>query len=146
MSTLIKVKKLYEDAKIPTRATAGSSGWDVYAYMKLYHRHDIMPGERFKVSVGVAVEIPFGYEIQFRGRSGLAFKRGIVGYNGTIDSDYRGEIFGLLFNQSYMNYTVNHGDKIGQLVVQKIPEVDFIEVAELSETDRGVKGFGSSGR
>lgn len=142
----IKVKKLYPDAKMPTRATAGSAGWDVYAYMPHIPVSCIQAGARLKVSIGVSVEIPAWYEIQFRGRSGLAFNNGVVGYNGTIDSDYRGEMFGLLFNQSFYNYNVSHGDKVGQLIVNKLPEVEFIEVAELSETERGNGGFGSTGR
>ncbi len=145
----VKVKKLYPDAKMPIRATSGSAGWDVYAYVEGQQKdvgQFIRPGERIAVSVGVSVEIPPGYEIQFRGRSGLAFKSGIVSYNGTIDSDYRGEMKALLFNNSFQNFVFRHGDRVGQLIVNKLPEVEFVEVEELSETDRGNGGFGSSGR
>lgn len=152
----LKVKKLYPDAHIPTRAHPGDSGLDLRA-----HLHGIpltlYPEQTVKIGTGIAVELPpawrdrfhdlaCGYEAQVRGRSGLSSK-GIIacGGVGTVDNGYRGEIGVALTNTGTQPYVVNHGDKIAQLVVVPVVYPDVEEVTELSSTPRGDKGFGSTG-
>lgn len=159
----LKVKKLYPDAHIPTRAHPGDSGLDLRAYF--WHGPEpvtIYPGQTVKFGTAIAVELPepelayarngswaevVGYEAQVRGRSGLSSK-GIIacGGIGTVDNGYRGEIGVALTNTgSTEKFVVNHGDKIAQLVVVPVVYPDIEEVTELSETPRGDKGFGSTG-
>ena len=138
------MKKLTKTATLPTKATEGSSGYGLYSDVEIH----ISPGERRIISTGISVELPPGYELQVRSRSGLAAKRGLVTLNspGTIDSDYRGEIKGLLYNSSKTKYqTIFQGDRIAQLVLQKVPVCEYYEVEELSDTSRGTGGFGSTG-
>lgn len=140
----IKVKRLTETAKLPTKATSGSAGWDIYAdkFEKVNWDNTFI----IKIGTGLAFEIPQGFEIQVRPRSGLS-KKGVVAVLGTIDSDYRGEVCVLLDASRVMEKTaINYGDRIAQLVIQKIPEVEFNEVTELTETERGAGGFGSTGK
>lgn len=135
----IKVKKLYHSVRFPTKATEGSSGYDLYVHYTVHLKDSPVDF----IHTGLAVAIPPGYEGQIRSRSGLSSK-GITVVNspGTIDSDYRGEIIILLTNK---HGNVKIGDRVAQLVIQKIPEVNLIEVDELDETKRGIKGIGSSG-
>ncbi len=106
------------------------------------------PLERRLIPTGLSVELPLGYEMQVRPRSGLAFKKGITVLNspGTIDADYRGEIGVLLINLSDQDFEINSGERIAQLVIAKHESPLMIEVAELSSTDRGTGGFGSTGK
>jgi dUTP pyrophosphatase len=145
MSLSIKVRKEYSDAVLPTRATDCAAGWDLYAYIP-HAKWEMYPGERFVVKTGISIEIPEGYEGQIRPRSGMAAKQGLVACFGTIDSDYRGLIGVNLFNHSFSSATIEHGQRIAQLVISPVLEVQFEEALELSETERGSKGFGSSGR
>lgn len=151
----IKVKKLYPDAKIPEKQTLFSAGADLYSISDV----TLNAGEAVLVKCGIAVEIPEGYEMQIRPRSGLALNEGIVILNspGTIDSDYRGEIGVIMYLTGKINwanngtirdgwYCIKKGDRIAQAVICKLPEVSYVEVLEeLSNTERGVGGFGHTG-
>lgn len=131
---------------LPTYATTGSSGLDIRA--NLNTPIVLEPFNRVLVPTGLFVEIPQGFEAQIRPRSGLAIKQGITCLNtpGTIDADYRGEIQIILINLSKETATINHGDRIAQMVFAKIEQVHFIEVQTINETLRGKGGFGSTGK
>ena len=143
----VKIKKLYEDSKVPQYATEGSSGVDLCAYLDSYPRFTLNPNDSCLFPTGICMEIPVGYEGQVRPRSGLAVKYGITVLNtpGTIDADYRGEIKVCLLNTSNIPYTIHHGDRIAQMVFAKVEKAEFEEVGELQSTDRGDGGFGSTG-
>ena len=143
----VKIKKLYEDSKVPQYATEGSSGVDLYAYLEGYQSVVLKPNERWLFPTGISMEIPVGYEGQVRPRSGLAVKHGITVLNtpGTIDEDFRGEIKVCLYNTSPLPYVINHGDRIAQMVFAKVEKAEFEEVSELQSTDRGDGGFGHTG-
>lgn len=131
---------------LPDYATSGSSGVDIRAYLE--HPITIKPSERILVPTGLFVEIPEGYEIQIRPRSGLAIKQGITCLNtpGTIDADYRGEIKVILINLSAEEHTIQSGDRIAQMVLQKVERIEWVAADTLDETERGAGGFGSTGR
>jgi len=139
----LKVKKLVEDAIIPTYATEGSAGFDLYSTDEFI----INPSERFLVSTGIAFDIPSDYEIQIRPRSGLASKFGITVLNspGTIDSDFRGPVSIILYNSGHTSYRINKGDRIAQGVLARVDKATFEEVGKLSTTIRNESGFGSTG-
>jgi len=128
----------------PSYSTVNSAGMDIRAFLK--KEKTILPGEKTIIDTGVFVEIPTGYEIQIRPRSGLAFKNGITVLNtpGTIDSDYRGEVKVILINLSKEKFIINNGDRIAQMVVKKYEQVTWQEVDSVSETERK-GGFGSTG-
>lgn len=130
---------------LPNYATIGSSGIDIYANVNDTITLNCL--ERALIPTGLFLEIPIGYEAQIRPRSGLAIKQGITCLNtpGTIDSDYRGEIKVILINLSNEAVSINNGDRIAQMVFQKIETVAFNEVIEINETKRGLGGFGSTG-
>ena len=130
---------------LPAYATLGSSGMDIRA--SIAEPMVLQPAERVLVPTGLFVEIPLGYEIQIRPRSGLAIKQGITCLNtpGTIDADYRGEIKVILINLSAEPQTILPGARIAQMVVQKVEQVQWVAVSELSGSDRGSGGFGSTG-
>lgn len=130
---------------IPQYATSGSAGMDVRAFLD--ETVIIKAGEFKLIPTGIYVEIPVGYEIQIRARSGLAIKSGICLINGigTIDADYRGEIGVGLVNLSKEDFVVNNGDRIAQMVLNKYETIDFELVDDLSKTERGDGGFGSTG-
>lgn len=134
-----------EGVKLPEYATIGSSGMDVRANIK----EPITLGslERALIPTGIRAEIPEGYEIQVRPRSGLALKHGIGMANsiGTIDSDYRGDIGVILVNLSKEPFTINPNDRIAQLVLAKVEKMELIEVKEIKETTRGAGGYGHTG-
>lgn len=129
---------------LPKYQTAFSAGMDLYA--NLDEPVTMKPLERKLISTGLLIELPQGYEAQVRPRSGLAIKNGITVLNtpGTIDADYRGEIGVILVNLSAESFTVNDGDRIAQMVIAKHETAMWDEVDELSETDRGAGGFGST--
>jgi len=131
--------------ELPAYATIGSSGMDIRAFIS--EPLVLQPSERVLVPTGLFVEIPLGYEIQIRPRSGLAIKQGITCLNtpGTIDADYRGEIKVILINLSKEPQTILPADRIAQMVVQKVEQVQWVPVNELSDSDRGSGGFGSTG-
>lgn len=130
----------------PEYATQGSSGMDIRA--NLEHPLQIQPMERLMVPTGLFVEIPQGYEIQIRPRSGMAIKQGITCLNtpGTIDADYRGEIKVILINLSNEPQIIQSGDRIAQMVLQKVERIEWKKTDQLNETDRGSGGFGSTGK
>jgi dUTP pyrophosphatase len=145
----IKIKRLSEDfvdVPLPTYATDGSSGMDVRAAVKEYI---IIPsGKVALVPTDFSVEIPEGYEIQVRPRSGLAAKHniGILNSPGTIDSDYRGEVKIILMNFGNEDFTISRGERIAQLVVSKIYKALLRESNNLSSSKRGEGGFGHTGK
>jgi len=141
----LKFKKLHPDAKIPSYATSGSAGMDIRSIEDV----TIGPNRTMIVSTGIAADIPDGYEIQVRPRSGLALKHGITVLNtpGTIDSDYTGEIKVILHNVRDEAYKVNKGDRIAQLVIGRVIKLPIEEVDEITKkTERGSGGFGSTGK
>lgn len=131
---------------LPFYATPGSSGLDLKA--SLDEEVILQPMERLLVPTGLFIELPYGYEAQVRPRSGLAVKQGITCLNtpGTIDSDYRGEIKILLINLSGENQSIQPGDRIAQLVVQKYEKIEWEQVEMLTATERNSGGFGSTGK
>jgi len=133
-------------AVIPEYKTEGAAGADVCAFLE--SSITIKVTERKLIPTGIRVEIPAGYEIQVRPRSGLALKYGVTVLNapGTIDSDYRGEIGVVLVNLGSENFTVNNGDRIAQLVCAKFERARFVRSLGLSGTDRGDGGYGSTGQ
>ncbi|MFX1561539.1 MAG: dUTP diphosphatase [Promethearchaeota archaeon] len=140
----VHVKRLSPDAKMPKTAKEGDVAFDLFSIIN----YELRPGERFAVPTGIAVEIPPGYEGQVRPRSGLALKEGITVLNtpGTIDSGYRGEVKTIMINHNNEPFKITKGMRISQLAIRPVPIVEFIEVDELSDTERGEGGFGSTGR
>jgi dUTP pyrophosphatase len=139
----LPIRRLREDAVLPERAYAGDAGLDLAAC----ERHELGPGERATVGTGLAVAIPEGYAGFVQPRSGLAARHGLTVVNspGLVDSGYRGEIRVVLLNTDAREpFVVEPGMRIAQLVVLPVPELDPVEVEELPETERGVRGFGSS--
>jgi len=130
---------------LPKYETAVSAGIDLRA--NLAKAYTLQPLERTLVQTGLFLEIPAGYEAQVRPRSGLALKKGITVLNtpGTIDADYRGEIGVILVNISNQPFVINDGERIAQLVFARVEQAEFLEVEELSTTERGAGGFGSTG-
>jgi dUTP pyrophosphatase len=143
--TKIQIKKLSNEVLTPKYETSGSSGMDIAAYID----KDVVinSGDKALVPTGFSLSIPHGYEVQIRPRSGLAVKKGITVLNtpGTIDSDYRGEVKVVLINLSKDKFIVKKGERIAQMVVCPIEQVSVEEVKELSGTNRGTGGFGSTG-
>jgi dUTP pyrophosphatase len=135
----MRIKLLAEQYK-PEYKTSGSSGADLHA------RGDwnIQPSKTIKIPLGVCFEIPVGYEVQIRPRSGLSAK-GIYCAFGTVDCDYRGEVSVVVTNNSKKMFSVHDGDRICQMVYAPVTQVDFDTVDELSDTERGTNGFGSTG-
>ena len=131
---------------LPVYSTSGSSGMDVYA--AVHNPVAIKPGNMELIPTNLSVEIPEGYEIQVRPRSGLAAKYGIgiVNAPGTIDSDYRGEIKIILINFGKEDFIIQPGDRIAQFVVSKVYTAKFEEVKTLNNTKRGEGGFGHTGK
>ena len=132
-----------EGLPLPSRATAHSAGMDLVAAVEV----TIAPGERKLVATGLKVAVPEGYELQLRPRSGLALKHGISLPNtpATIDADYRGELQVILINFGSEPFDVKRGDRIAQMMVQRVEPVSFREVDALPESGRGAGGFGSTG-
>lgn len=140
----LRIKKTHPNAIIPTRKKAGDSGLDLHALLPDGDYRWIGMGERARIMTGIAIELPEGYEGQVRPRSGMAAE-GIVCSFGTIDNGYRGDIGVTLFNNSFGPWRVRNGDRIAQLVICPVAYPTVVEVEELSETERGADGFGSTG-
>ncbi len=140
-----RISEEFKDILLPEYATAGSSGMDLRA--ALNSAVEIKSGEFAMIATNLIVEIPHGYEIQVRPRSGLAAKYGIGVLNspGTIDSDYRGEVKVILFNFGKESFVINRGDRIAQMILSKVYTAEINESDELNETARGEGGFGHSG-
>jgi dUTP pyrophosphatase len=147
MATL-RIRRLphAHDLPLPAYETAGAAGLDLRAALPEGPLR-LEPGERLLVPTGLVLELPVGTEGQVRPRSGLALRHGVTLLNtpGTIDADYRGEVKVILINHGQRTFTVEHGDRIAQLVVAAVLQAEIVEVAELSETTRGAGGFGSTG-
>ncbi len=146
---LIRIKRLdekFNDIPLPHYSTEGSSGMDIRAAVE--NEFVISPGKVVLVPTNLSVEIPTGYEIQVRPRSGLAAKHGIGILNtpGTIDADYRGEVKIIMMNFSEEEFIINRGDRIAQLVVAKVYKAELVESEELIDTQRGSGGFGHTGK
>lgn len=140
---IVNVKKLHENAVLPTYGSEFSAGADLYAVEACV----IPPSETRLIHTGLAMEIPEGYAGLIYARSGLASKRGLAPANkvGVVDADYRGEVMVALHNHSLVEQTIACGERIAQLVVAPFLKVDFSETDELTSTVRGVGGFGSTG-
>jgi dUTP pyrophosphatase len=131
---------------LPSYATAGSSGMDIRANLEMPKA--LQPFERILISTGLFIELPAGYEAQIRPRSGLALKHGITCLNspGTVDSDYRGEIKIILINLSQEEQVIQPGDRIAQMIIQKVEQIEWKETQELEVTVRNAGGFGHTGK
>jgi dUTP pyrophosphatase len=140
---VIRVKRLRPNAKLPFRATSGATGYDLYACLDA----DLQVGhEPKRVPTGIAIEAPPGHDVQIRPRSGLS-AQGVMAAFGTIDSDYRGELLVTLYALPYRgSHIVHNGDRIAQLVINRIEDVPLQEVGELAASERGTDGHGSTGR
>ncbi|MFV0484853.1 MAG: dUTP diphosphatase [Candidatus Saccharimonadales bacterium] len=140
----MKIKKMRDGAVLPKYQTNGAAGFDFHACIG--EPLVMKPGSTATIPTGVGVEIPEGYELQVRPRSGLAYKHDVVMFNsiGTIDSDFRGEMLMKLANYGEKDFVVEPEMRIAQGIVAKVERVEWLEVEELSETDRS-GGFGSTG-
>ena len=141
----LKIKRLHHHAKLPRRATPGSTGFDIFACID--EGAVTLVGTQPKlIPTGIAIEVPRGYDVQIRPRSGLSAK-GVGVTFGTIDSDYRGEILitMYLFGPN-ATFEIKHGDRIAQMIVGTIADLPLVEVEELSPTERGSGGHGSTGK
>lgn len=143
--TLLKIRNTSNNP-LPSYQTAGASGMDLHA--NLSEPVTLGPLERTLIPTGLYVEIPEGFEGQIRARSGLSIKHGLTLINaiGTIDSDYRGELKIPMVNLSNESFTIEHGERVCQLVIMPFERVELREVEVLEESERGVKGFGSTGK
>ena len=140
----VKVLKLKENAILPRYAHPGDAGADVFAAGHVV----LEPGATALVPTGIAIELPHGYEAQVRPRSGLALKHSVSVLNtpGTIDAGYRGEVGVIMINHGREPFEINPGDRIAQMVIKPVLEVEMVEAETLSDTSRGAGGFGSTGR
>lgn len=139
----LRIKRMHDDAKMPLQARAGDAGMDLFSV-----EEQVIPAKAWRlVKTGLQIELPAGTEGQVRPRSGLALKQGITVLNspGTIDEGYRGEVGVVLINHSDVDFTIEKHMRIAQLVVQLVPQVTLVEVSDVTETERGAQGFGSSG-
>ena len=144
---LMQVKIInHSDNQLPQYATTGSSGMDIRAFLSA--PITMKPMERILVPTGLFIELPENQEAQIRPRSGLAIKQGITCLNspGTIDADYRGEIKIILINLSTEEQVINSGDRIAQIIIQKVEKLEWINADELEVSERGAGGFGSTGK
>ena len=141
----ILIKKLSNSVSIPKYETSGSSGMDIAAHIE--NNVTINPGEKVLIPTGFSIAVPRGHEVQIRPRSGLAIKKNITVLNtpGTIDADYRGEIKVIFINFGKEKFVIKNRDRIAQMVVCPVVQASLKEVKELSDTERGSGGFGSTG-
>ena len=139
----IKVKKVHPEGLLPVQASEHAAGFDIHSLFNV----NLIPNEPTLVNTGISLEVPVGYEAQVRIRSGLSSKKGIMLLNGvgTIDADYRGEIFVPLINTQDRSLYIRAGERIAQVIIAPIIPVTYVEVDTLTETKRGDGGFGSTG-
>lgn len=137
----VKVKKLREGAVIPFKAHPTDSGFDLFSAEDV----ELLPWQTKVAPTGLAFELPVGYEMQVRPRSGLSTKTSLKVIIGTVDAGYRGEVGMIVYNANLHSSFIKKGDKIAQAVIQKIPDIEMVEVEELDKGERGVNGFGSTG-
>lgn len=140
----VKIKKVKDDAVIPTYSKYGDAGCDLYSLDEFI----LNPGDICLVHTGIAIEIPYGYEGQIRPRSGKAIKEGLTVVNspGTVDAGYRDEIRVGIINVGGTLAYIGKGDRIAQLIISPVVEAHFVEVDELSDSERGLGGFGHTGK
>lgn len=145
MKTILLIKKANENAVVPVYATEGSAGADLHSCIDA--SLVLKAGEVVIVPTGISMEIPKGFEVQIRSRSGLAAKNGIFVLNspGTIDEDFRGEIKVILANFSKTDFTIENNMRIAQMVLTQYNKADFVIATDLTNTTRGSGGFGSTG-
>jgi dUTP pyrophosphatase len=139
---ILNIKKLNPDAKVPHYAHHDDAGFDLFSIKDV----EVKKGERASISTGIAMEIPEGYVGLIWDKSGIAIKEGIKTVGGVVDSMYRGEIIIGVINFGEKDYIFLKGHKVAQMIIQKKEKVDFEEVNDLSDTARGDKGFGSTGK
>jgi len=144
----INIKRMNKHAIKPTYGSNGAACFDLYACLDTHPKEVVPARKRVAIPTGWAFEIPEGYELQIIPRSGLALKEGVTVLNtpGCVDSDYRGEVMVILYNTDNWPYYVSNGERIAQAKVVPVPKVELIEVDELSMTERGAGGFGSTGK
>jgi dUTP pyrophosphatase len=150
MEVSVKIYNKSENS-LPAYESGGSAGMDLKAFVPEKTILQLKPGERILVDTGLYIELPEGYEAQVRPRSGLALKKGITVLNtpGTIDADYRGSIGVILINLGNDVFEIRNGDRIAQLVLNEVPKIKWDKVSkkeDLSNTTRGLGGFGSTGK
>ncbi|MCL1988153.1 MAG: dUTP diphosphatase [Firmicutes bacterium] len=140
----LKIKKIHKDAILPSKFYPGDAGFDIFSVEET----QVNVGESALIKTGIILELPPQTEAQIRPRSGLALKHAITVLNspGTIDEGYRGEICVILINHGKTAFQVTKGMRIAQMVIQPVLSVDIVEVATISESNRGELGFGSSGK
>jgi dUTP pyrophosphatase len=138
---ILKVKKVQDTAKLPTRAHHDDAGIDLYSCGE----HVVLPGHTAKIPIGVAFEIEEGYVGLIWDKSSIASK-GIITSGGVIDAGYRGEVSVVLQNVTTEPYTFEHGQKVAQMIIQKVEFPNIVEASELSDSKRGTGGFGSTGK
>lgn len=140
--TKVKIVKIHEAAIVPTYGTPLAAGFDLYAVEDV----TLIPGESRLIKTGLKMEIPEGFELQVRPRSGMSLKTTfrVANAPGTVDSDYRGEV--CIIGESHKHYKVSKGDRVAQGVIAPIFQAVFEVTEELSDTDRGSEGFGSTGQ
>ncbi|MEK7581971.1 MAG: dUTP diphosphatase [Patescibacteria group bacterium] len=139
---VLKVKKLKSDAKLPSYGHPGDAGMDIYSC----EEKTLLPQEQTLISTGISIEIPDGYVGLVWDKSGLSTRHGLKTVAGVIDAGYRGEVSIAMANVGSVSYTFKKGEKIAQMLIQKVERTEFEEVKELSETSRGTGGFGSTGK
>jgi len=142
MNQIVKIVKIRSDAHVPSCAHDGDAGLDLCAI----ERTELSPMMPTSVQTGIKMEIPYGYVGLIWDKSGLAIKNGLKILGGVIDAGYRGEIIVGIVNTGSNPYTLEKGDKVAQILIQKVENVDIEEVSELSDTTRGKGGFGSTGK
>lgn len=137
----IRIKRLKPDGRVPTRAKSSDAGYDLYSTADML----ITPTARELVPTGIAIEIPEGYYGRIAPRSGLAVKAGVDILAGVVDSGYRNEVKVVMINLGQGLVSITKGDRVAQLIIEKCHDAEWEEVKELSDSDRGESGFGSSG-
>lgn len=141
----LRIKKLYRHARFPLCATEGASGLDLFACIKEEEGRIVLQDKPKLIGTGIAVEVPRGYDAQVRPRSGLSAK-GVMVALGTVDSDYRGEVMVTMYVLGQGNsFEIKHGDRIAQLVIGKLADLPMAVADELTPTERGAQGHGSTG-
>ena len=140
----VKLEKVHSKAIIPTYAHTDDACCDLYTV----ENYVIPPGQKRLMRTGIAIEIPTGYEVQIRPRSGLAVKQGLTVLNapGTVDAQYRNEVMVLAINLGHKKALIREGDRIAQMCIKPVYKMEFTEVDKLSESDRGLGGWGSTGK
>tara|TARA_R110002126_G_scaffold1684_1_gene9996 strand:- start:1128 stop:1574 length:447 start_codon:yes stop_codon:yes gene_type:complete len=144
-SILFKKLPHAKDLDLPSYESSAAAGMDIRAALE--DSITLKPGERMLIPTGLQMAIPEGYEAQIRPRSGLAIRNGITMLNspGTIDADYRGEVKVITINHGHEDFTINHGDRIAQMVIAPVTQFPIQQVEDLDKTERGEGGFGSTG-